>query len=90
MVEAFYLCLTREKSVGEIVNVGTGVKTTVAELLHLMVSFFDEEILVHYEGQTSGDIMGIYADIKKMHRVLGDWNKTNLSSGLKKMIDFYK
>lgn len=86
VVEAFVRCLVKQDSYSKVINVGTGIKTTVRQLVKELVSNFDSEILVTYEGKTSGDIHGIYSDISKMDELLGTWGKTNLSAGVKKFV----
>lgn len=71
----------------QIVNIGTGKKTTVGEILNLIREYTNstKEVLVT-EG-TPGDQFGIYADNSLL---LGIYNKslTKFEIGLKKMIDW--
>jgi UDP-glucose 4-epimerase len=86
VVEAFVRCLVKQDSYSKVINVGTGIKTRVSQLVEQLVSNFDLEILVTYEGQTSGDIHGICSDISKMDEILGTWKKTELRAGVEKFV----
>jgi len=86
VVEAFMRCLIHEKSKGRVINVATGKKTKVREIVEMLVATQDREISVEYEGGTPGDIHGIYADVTTMNDVLGLWSKTNLKQGIEKML----
>lgn len=86
VVEAFVRCLVKQESYNKVINVGTGIKTTVAGLVENLISNFDSEILITYEGQTAGDIHGICPDISKMNALLGAWEKTGLRAGIKKFV----
>lgn len=86
VVEAFVRCLVKQDSYSKVINVGTGIKTSVGQLVEQIVSNFQNEIVVTYEGTTAGDIHGIYPDITKMNELLGTWKKTDISEGVKKFV----
>ena len=71
----------------QIINIGTGVKTTVREILDLIKLYTDskKEIIVTYG--TKGDQFGIYADNSKLKSIYKR-ELTPFSIGLKKMIDW--
>tara|TARA_B110000008_G_scaffold277810_1_gene319991 strand:- start:4512 stop:5423 length:912 start_codon:yes stop_codon:yes gene_type:complete len=71
VVKAFIRCIDNNKSYGEIINVGTGIKTSVLNLINILISNQNDKITTEYSGKTSGDINGIYADIGKMQSILG-------------------
>lgn len=86
VAEAFVRCLVKHESYNKVINVGTGVKTTVRQLVEQLISNFDSKINVIYEGQTAGDIHGICPDISKMDSFLGVWEKTDLNVGVNKFV----
>lgn len=88
VVEAFTRCLTKSESWGQIINVGTGVKTTVNELLETMIGIYQKEVTVEFSGNTAGDVHGIYADIRNMSSLLDFKPRVSLKNGLAKMIDW--
>ncbi len=82
--------INNENSFGNIYNVGTGVQTTVKELLETMKkeSGIDKEIQI--EGNTPGDQKGIFADMSLAKKDLNFEAENNLESGLTKMIEWAK
>ncbi len=77
-----------ERSYGGIFNVGTGVRTTVKELLDkmIMLSGIDKPVVV--EKGTPGDQKGIYADMSLTKSTLGFEHAFGLDEGLKRMIEW--
>ncbi len=86
VVEAFVRCLKNKKSEGRSINIGTGKRTLVSEIIKILVSTQKKNIPVHYEGNTPGDVFGIYSDTSLMNEVLGSWPKTDLSDGLVRLV----
>ncbi len=58
--------INQHTSFNEIINIGTGKKTTVAELITLLKQYSKMEKPVVYSSGTPGDQFGIYADIHKL------------------------
>ena len=85
VIEYFIRCIKSNKSVGKTVNIGTGKKTFVNQLIKILVSFCDKKIPVKYLGSTQGDINGIYADIKFKDKIFGKIKHTDLREGIFKM-----
>jgi nucleoside-diphosphate-sugar epimerase len=79
-----------ERSFGNIYNVGTGVKTTVEELLAKMMELAGIKKPVVVETGTPGDQKGIYADVTLAKSDLGFKNKYRLEEGLSDMINWAK
>jgi UDP-glucose 4-epimerase len=73
----------------EIINVGSGVKTTVAEMIGLMKELLNSDKEVTISGGTPGDQFGIYADNRKLKKIYKK-KFTSFSCGLKSMIDWIK
>jgi len=90
VVDAFVNCLDCESSYGEIINIGTGVRTTVRELIDKMIMLYGKDIKVKYEGSTDGDVHGIYADITRARQKLNFAPKIDLGTGLSKMLNWVK
>jgi UDP-glucose 4-epimerase len=88
VLEAFISCENDERSYGEIFNLGTGIKTTVQDLLTLMLKLYDKKDFykwVNVEGNTLGDITGCIADISKLKKLTRWSPKYDLEYGIKKM-----
>jgi UDP-glucose 4-epimerase len=67
-------------------NVCSGVKTTVRELVESICNYLDSNISSKYEGNTPGDQFGIYGNPEKMHKIIGDWRKTEFQKGIEAFI----
>ena len=86
-VEACMLSLSSENCIGEVINVGTGIKTTINELADLLIKLMKKAhiTLIHAE-PGKGDIKNSYADISKAQKMLGYKPKVTLENGLKKLL----
>jgi len=87
VTEVFVNSINNRKTFAKIINIGTGTKTTVEEVIEVIVGIIDINIKVEYFGATEGDIHGIYANIDQMLYCFGSKNLTPLRKGIKKMID---
>lgn len=79
-----------ERTYGGVYNVGTGVRTSIEELLEKMmkISGIRKEIVI--EQGTPGDQKGIYADVSLAESELAFKYKYDLDEGLSKMIEWAK
>lgn len=79
-----------ERAYGGIYNVGTGLITTVKELLEKMmeISGLSKQIII--EKGTPGDQKGIYADVSLAETTFGFKSKYSLDEGLTEMIKWAK
>jgi UDP-glucose 4-epimerase len=90
VVEA--LLLAGEKHHGKTLNVGSGQKTTVRELIDLIIGINDKpegQIKAVGVGSHEGDQFGTVAD-NELLLSLGWKNRTSLEVGLKKMYEYAK
>jgi UDP-glucose 4-epimerase len=71
---------------GILVNVGTGVKTTVGELLVKMARLIPGLQYSITDG-TPGDQSGIYADTETLHELIGIGRLTSLEDGLRQFVE---
>ena len=81
-------CENCEDTFDQVLNVGTGIKTTVEDLLKAILKAFgkkDFEKWVKVEGNTPGDIMGCTANIVKLKRALNWEPQYRIEEGLLKM-----
>jgi len=87
VVEAWWQAAFRPGAAGRALNVGTGRRTTVRELLEAMrphVPGMDWYV----EGSTPGDQSGIYADVGQLGEQLGLARFVPLSEGLARFADW--
>jgi len=82
--------LDRPETYGKVFNFGTGIKTTVGELLNSMMeqSGIKKEVVI--ATGTPGDQKGIYADITLAKDAFGFECQWTLEKGLKEMITWAK
>lgn len=88
VVDAFQRCLVFKETRGEVINIATGIRTSIDELVRKLISNQKNKISVDYSGKTMGDINGIYADISKMKSLLGINKLVSLDKGLSSLIDW--
>lgn len=82
--------IDREDAHGAVINVGTGEKTTVEELINKLLQTSNIEKPIVYQECTPGDQQGIYSDISLMKNGFGFTPKISLDVGLARMIDWAK
>lgn len=71
------------------INVGTGNKTTVKDLIELIKKITDINE-VNIEGKTPCDQLGIYSDPRNLSKLLNYYPTTSLKDGLYKFYDWAK
>lgn len=87
VVEAWFRAATYPSALGQILNVGTGIKTTVGALLdRICKSVPDASYYV--QGATPGDQSGIFADVSMLNQCLGLNSFTKFDDGLQKFVDW--
>jgi len=89
VVEAWYRATFLREAENQIVNVGTGIKTSVAELLE-RISIYVPGTNYYISENTPGDQTGIYADTSHMKYCLNMHKFTHLNSGLKTFTEWAK
>lgn len=71
---------------GEVLNVGTGERTTVNQLSAVIQELLDVRLQPRYESPLPGDVRHDQADIKKARRLLGFIPAVDLRSGLRETL----
>lgn len=88
VVNAFLLSINNKNTFGKIVNLGTGIKTKVEDLLKIILDQFELQEFhdwVNVIDSTKGDITGLVADIGILSKCL-NWKPTvELRHGIFKM-----
>ena len=90
VVKLTMLIKSSKNSIGKVYNIGTGVKTTVQDVLDKLIKIYGREIKVQSTNPTPGDQLGIIADIQSLNTNLKFNDLTDLDSGLKQMVDWAK
>ncbi len=86
VVDAFMACLDNKKASGQIINVATGIRTTIGELLEHMSTIYGGTVDIEISGNTSGDIHGIYGANQRLTDLLGITPRVMLDEGLRRMM----
>lgn len=81
VVEAWLRAATHSSALGQTLNVGTGFRTTVKELLERVCALVPGSSY-YVQGATPGDQSGIYADVAELDKNLGLNRFTPLGEGL--------
>jgi UDP-glucose 4-epimerase len=87
VVEAWWRAVTYPEAAGLTLNVGTGVRTTVATLLQRICALVPGATYF-VRGATPGDQNGIYADTRRLSEQLGFGRFTALDAGLSKFVEW--
>ena len=88
VVDAFLKAGSKKDFQFHSVNICTGVKTTVGELISEIQDGLPYEIRVEYKGSTPGDQFGIVGSNEKAGEVLGWRPNVNLKEGINKMCNW--
>jgi len=89
VVNAWYQATINNKIINEIINLGTGIKTSVKELTGIIIKYLpNTEISV--SNPTPGDQNGIYSNNTKLEKLLKITNPTKLEDGIKFFIEWAK
>lgn len=85
VAEIWQRAATDSAALGQTLNVGTGVKTTVQELLDRVCALVPDSSY-YTQGSTPGDQSGIYADVSELKARLGIDRFTPLDEGLREFV----
>lgn len=88
VVDANLLAL--EKGSGDIVNLGTGVGTSVNDIVRELNAILGTSIEPIYEAPRPGEVQRIYLDATRARQVLGWTPKTPFREGLRRTVEWSK
>jgi nucleoside-diphosphate-sugar epimerase len=74
---------------GTVMNVATGTRTSLNELVHLLNEIFGSHLEPVYESERLGDIKDSQADVSLSKDLLGDYNLTPFRAGLVKTAQWF-
>jgi dTDP-L-rhamnose 4-epimerase len=85
VVSATLLAVVHANAASQVFNVGSGVATTVLEVVKHLKAAFDSDIEVNVSGDFRiGDIRHNYADLKKINSLLGFAPKVDFADGIQR------
>ncbi len=82
VVDALIAAGEREGLAGEVINIGSGVETSVDELIALMEEVTGRDAHVIYNEEQSGGVRRLVADLEKAQRLLDYQPRWSLRDGL--------
>ena len=89
-VEANVLCLKKDVTPGEVLNIAGGKTTTIKQLAILLAELMGKpQILPEYGPVRPGDVRGSHADISRARETLGYEPKTVPAQGLPSVIRWF-
>lgn len=86
VIQALILVASQKESIGEVYNVGTGLETSLIELINMMDAILDINLPIIHEAPRSGDIPSSYANISKLEH-LGFKNNYTVKNGIRKYLE---
>lgn len=90
VVKAWVDTLGRTDIHNQAFNLGTGIRTTVGELLSTMKKYLPQTTWATQNTGTPGDQFGIYADTRKLEQYFGHINFKNLDEGMQAFVNWAK
>ena len=89
VVDACLLSLESKGCVGEFINIGSGVETSISDLAEILIELFGLlDVKPKYAQPRTGDIRRSCASLNKAKRLLGYQPKISLIEGLKRVIEY--
>jgi nucleoside-diphosphate-sugar epimerase len=78
------------KAAGEVVNIATGGRISLNELLRVMNGLVGADLTAIHAEPRAGDVRDSQADITKAKRLLGYAPGVGLEEGLRRTLDWYR
>lgn len=89
VVHAMFLALTMAKSANTVINVGSGVATSVHKVASLLSEALGHTANIRVTGEYRvGDIRHNVADVARLRKILGYEPKVSLENGLRRFCDW--
>lgn len=87
VVEANMQAISQDAPVGQVINIATGNRITLNELLNTLYEINQLKFSAEYQDPRQGDIKESYANVSKAAALL-NWNSTiELNEGLRSLVD---
>ena len=91
VIDATILAIEKEEANGHVLNIGSGVATTVKEVAELLKEFYNSYVNISITGKYRiGDIRHNYADLSKVKKILGFTPKVSFRKGILKFVNWVK
>ena len=92
LIEGFLAVATHDEAIGEVWNVGSGVETTIQDLVTTIHRLCDStsELKIGALPYRPGEIWRMFADSTRSRETFGWESKVDLESGLRTTVDWYR
>jgi UDP-N-acetylglucosamine/UDP-N-acetyl-alpha-D-glucosaminouronate 4-epimerase len=89
-VEATLRACTSEGAVGKVINVGTGERHTLNQILAMLNKIFSRNVTPKYAPVRQGDVRDSHADITLARQFLGYEPRVRFEEGLRRTVEWYR
>ena len=89
-VDATLRACTMPGVAGKVINVGTGDRHTLNEMVALLNKIFGRQVTPRYDSPRRGDVLHSQADISLARQVLGYEPKVGFEEGLRRTVEWYR
>ncbi|MGA7934435.1 MAG: NAD-dependent epimerase/dehydratase family protein, partial [Kovacikia sp.] len=90
IAEAVLKCVTDEKPLNAVINVGSGQAVTLLEVVETIAQIVDKKTDFRISGRFRvGDIRHAVADMAQYKALFGTWEPTSLQAGLAQYLEWY-
>jgi UDP-N-acetylglucosamine/UDP-N-acetylgalactosamine 4-epimerase len=90
VVSANILAAITDTRGNKVFNVGTGMSTSINEIINIISGILKVKIDVKYEKERKGDVKESFASISKIRETLNFSNSYSLMTGIKQLIEYSK
>ena len=91
VADANILSLSTKNGIGKTINIGTGVATSLNQIVNLLLENMDKKhISPKYTDPMPGDVKHGYYDIKKAQECLNFNPKITIQEGIIKLVEWYR
>jgi nucleoside-diphosphate-sugar epimerase len=84
------LALEAEGLSGQVVNLATGKKTTLRQLLRVLASELGSSAKARHDPPRRGDIRHSVAELRRARKLLGYEARVDLETGLRRTVEWYR
>jgi len=91
-VDGFIKIAESPKSIGEVINIGSGFEISIGDLVNKIISIIGKDVKIESEKKrirpTKSEVNRLFADITKAKKLIGWEPRVTLEEGLKKTIEW--
>jgi dTDP-L-rhamnose 4-epimerase len=90
VAQAIVRCALFNKDISSTINIGSGLATTLKELVETIAEISNKSLNVSFSGRFRvGDVRHAVSSMDCYKRLFGEWNPTSLREGLKNYLNWY-